>query len=160
MCRNCSGFGKDVSRFKKGDRVAIEPGVTCGRCEYCKEGRYNLCPKVMFLATPPNDGAFAQYIKHREDFLYPIPDQLSFEVAALNEPFSVGIHAAKRRVNLRPGSSVVIIGMGPVGLIAVVTVKAFGASNIIVTDLEENRLKAAKRLGATHTINIKKDNPA
>lgn len=158
----CAGVvvaaGREVSRFKRGDRVAIEPGVTCGRCEYCKKGRYNLCPKVQFLATPPVDGAFVQFIKHREDFLYPIPDSLSFEAAALNEPFSVGIHAA-RRVNLRPGSTVAIMGMGPVGLMAVYAAKCFGASRIIVSDFEANRLEAAKQLGATHAIHIKSQEP-
>jgi L-iditol 2-dehydrogenase len=158
----CSGIavavGKNVTRIKVGDRVAIEPGITCGRCEYCKEGRYNLCSDVKFLATPPIDGAFVQYIKHREDFLFPIPDELSFEEAALNEPFSVGIHASKR-ANLQPGSIVAIMGMGPIGLTAIAAVRAFGASTIIVTDLERNRLDAAKRLGATHTINILENDP-
>ena len=72
----CSGVvvatGERVSRVKVGDRVAVEPGVPCGTCDYCKQGRYNLCPDVSFLATPPVDGAFVKYIKHREDFLYPI----------------------------------------------------------------------------------------
>ncbi|OQM44665.1 alcohol dehydrogenase [Anoxybacillus sp. UARK-01] len=158
----CSGIvvavGEDVTKLKVGTRVAIEPGVTCGQCEYCKQGRYNLCPDVEFLATPPVNGAFVQYIKHREDFLFPIPDELSFEEAALNEPFSVGIHAAKR-VQLQPGSTVAIMGMGPVGLTAIAAVRAFGASTIIVTDLESNRLEAAKRLGATYTINILEKDP-
>ncbi|WP_174880445.1 NAD(P)-dependent alcohol dehydrogenase, partial [Metabacillus niabensis] len=158
----CAGIvvaiGEKVTKFKIGDRVAIEPGITCGKCEYCKQGRYNLCPDVEFLATPPIDGAFVQYLKHREDFLFPIPDELSFEEAALVEPFSVGIHASKRS-QLQPGSSVAIMGMGPVGLTAVAAVKAFGASNIIVTDLEANRLEAAKRLGATHAINIANGDP-
>jgi L-iditol 2-dehydrogenase len=153
----CSGIvakiGEDVTRFKVGDRVGIEPGVTCGRCEQCKSGRYNLCQEVQFLATPPVDGAFAQYIKHRGDFLFQIPDDLSFEEAALVEPFSVGIHAA-RRTNLQPGSAVAIMGMGPVGLTAVAAVKAFGAETVIVSDLEPKRLEAAKKLGATHLINI------
>ena len=158
----CAGIvvkvGDKVSKLKIGDRVAIEPGITCGQCEYCKEGRYNLCPEVQFLATPPVDGAFVQYIKHREDFLFPIPDELSFEEASLVEPFSVGIHAAKRS-KLQPGSTVAIMGMGPVGLTAIAAVKAFGASKIIVTDLEENRLKAAKKLGATHVINVLEQDP-
>lgn len=158
----CAGIvaaiGNNVTRFKVGDRVAIEPGVTCGRCDACKGGRYNLCPDVQFLATPPVDGAFVQYIKHREDFLFPIPDHLSFEEAALNEPFSVGIHAAKR-ANLQPGSTVAIMGMGPVGLMAVVAAKAFGAREIIVTDLEPIRLEAARKLGATHTINVREKDP-
>jgi L-iditol 2-dehydrogenase len=158
----CAGVveavGAGVTRFKPGDRVAVEPGITCGKCGACKEGRYNLCKKVRFLATPPVDGAFVQYIKHREDFLFPIPDRLSYEEAALNEPFSVGIHAA-RRAGLKPGQSVAIMGLGPVGLMAVVAAKAFGAEKIIAADLEPNRLEAARRLGATHAIDIKDADP-
>jgi len=154
----CAGIvvdiGPDVKTLKVGDRVAVEPGVTCGLCEYCKSGRYNLCPKVEFLATPPIDGAFVQYIKHREDFLFKIPDSLSFEEAALIEPYSVGIHAAKR-LQIKAGSTVAIMGMGPIGLTAVAAVKAFGVSQIIVTDLEENRLEAAKKLGADIAINVR-----
>ncbi|MBB6730684.1 NAD(P)-dependent alcohol dehydrogenase [Cohnella sp. CBP 2801] len=158
----CAGMvkavGSGVTRFKPGDRVAVEPGVTCGRCAFCKEGRYNLCPDVQFLATPPVDGAFVQYIAHREDFLYPIPDRLSYEAAALNEPFSVGIHAAKR-AGLKPGQSVAIMGMGPVGLMAVVAAKASGAEKIIVADLEPIRLEAALKLGATQAVNIRDSDP-
>lgn len=158
----CAGIvaaiGENVTRFKLGDRVAVEPGVTCGRCEACKKGRYNLCPDVQFLATPPVDGAFVQYIKHREDFLFPIPDHLSFEEAALNEPFSVGIHAAKR-AGLQPGSTVAIMGMGPVGLMALFAAKTFGAKEIIVADVEPIRLEAAKKLGATHTIHVLEKDP-
>ncbi|WP_159881857.1 NAD(P)-dependent alcohol dehydrogenase [Paenibacillus puerhi] len=154
----CAGMvvaaGAKAVRFQPGDRVAMEPGVTCGRCRYCKEGRYNLCPDVVFFATPPVDGAFAQYIKLREDFLFPIPDHLSYEEASLVEPFSVGIHAAKR-TGLQPGSSVAIMGMGPVGLMAVVAAKAFGATRIYVSDLEPVRLEAALKLGATHAINVR-----
>lgn len=157
----CAGVvasvGGSVTRFKVGDRVAVEPGVVCGRCDACKQGRYNLCKDVQFLATPPVDGAFVQYIALREDNLFPIPDHLSFEEAALNEPFSVGIHAAKR-TQLAPGSSIAILGMGPVGLMAVVAARAFGAKEIIVTDLEPIRLEAAKKLGATHVINVREQN--
>jgi L-iditol 2-dehydrogenase len=159
----CAGIivatGHRVSKFQIGDRVAVEPGVTCGRCEACKGGRYNLCPDVQFLATPPYDGAFVQYFKHREDFIFPIPDELSFEEAAFNEPFSVGIHAA-RMTGLQPGSTVVIMGMGPVGLMAVAACKSFGVSTIIVADMEEIRLQAAVKLGATHTIQVKDIDPA
>ncbi|UJF33877.1 NAD(P)-dependent alcohol dehydrogenase [Paenibacillus hexagrammi] len=158
----CAGIiaavGSSVTRVSVGDRVAIEPGVTCGRCSACKEGRYNLCPDVQFLATPPVDGAFVQYMAIREDMVFPIPDHLSFEEAALNEPFSVGIHAAKRS-RLQPGTTVAIMGMGPVGLMAVAAAKSFGASRIIVTDLEQVRLDAAKRLGATEVINVREEDP-
>ncbi|MGQ7889739.1 NAD(P)-dependent alcohol dehydrogenase [Paenibacillus sp. WC2504] len=156
----CAGIivaaGASVTNVSLGDRVAIEPGVTCGHCQACKEGRYNLCPDVQFLATPPVDGAFVQYMKIRADMVFAIPEHLTFEAAALNEPFSVGIHAAKR-CNLQPGSTVAIMGMGPVGLMAVAAAKSFGASRIIVTDLEQVRLEAAKRLGATDVINVKEE---
>ncbi len=158
----CAGFvvekGDRVTDLEIGDRVAIEPGVTCGKCKHCKAGRYNLCPKVEFLATPPIDGAFVQYFKHRQDFVYKIPDHLSFEEGAFNEPFSVGIHAANR-TKLEPGSTVAIMGMGPVGLTAVAAVKAFGAKEVIVTDLAPIRLEAAKKMGADHVINVLEENP-
>lgn len=158
----CAGevvaVGEKVTRVKPGDRVAVEPGVTCGTCEACKSGRYNLCPDVQFLATPPVHGAFAQYIVHREDFLFPIPDSISYEAAALIEPFSVGIHAARRSA-LQPGENVAILGMGPVGLMAVVAARAFGAGQIIAADLEPNRLKAARKLGATHTVRVGEEDP-
>ncbi|MFF2094138.1 NAD(P)-dependent alcohol dehydrogenase [Paenibacillus sp. NPDC058174] len=157
----CAGIvaatGEKVSRFRNGDRVAVEPGIVCGRCAYCKQGRYNLCLEVQFLATPPVDGAFVQYIIMREDNLFLIPDHLSFEEASLNEPFSVGLHAAAR-TQLKPGSTVAIMGMGPVGLMAVVAAKAYGVSQIFVTDLEPIRLEAAIRLGATHAINVREHN--
>ncbi len=154
----CAGVvaavGDSVTRFKVGDRVAVEPGVTCGTCEYCKQGRYNLCPDVKFLATPPFDGAFVQYFKHRQDFVFPIPEHLTFEEAAMVEPFSVGIHAATR-ANIRPGATVAIFGLGPVGLMAVVAARAFGANEVIAVDLEEIRLESAKKLGATLVINAR-----
>ena len=156
----CAGMvaqvGDEVTDFKVGDRVAIEPGEPCRECEYCKSGQYNLCPHMEFMATPPYDGAFCEYISHPADFLYHLPDSVTYEQATLVEPFSVGLQACKR-ADIKPGSTVVIMGMGPVGLMAVVAAKAYGATNIIVSDLEDNRLEAAKRLGATTAINIKNE---
>lgn len=146
--------GDEVTKVKAGDRVAIEPGVACFTCEYCKLGKYNLCPSVRFLASPPVDGAFAEYIIHPEHFLYPIPDHLSFEESTLVEPLSVGIHAC-RRAGIKLGDTVLISGLGPIGLTALIAVKAFGAKQIIVSDIEPFRLKLAEQLGATHIINAK-----
>ena len=154
MCRMVAQVGDEVTDFKVGDRVAIEPGEPCRECEYCKSGQYNLCPHMEFMATPPYDGAFCEYVSHPADFLYHLPDSVTYEQATLVEPFSVGLQACKR-ADIKPGSTVVIMGMGPVGLMAVVAAKAYGATNIIVSDLEDNRLEAAKRLGATTAINIK-----
>lgn len=148
--------GEEVQNLTVGQRVTIEPGVTCGRCTYCKSGRYNLCPQVEFLATPPFDGAFCEYIAIRADFLYPIPDSLSDEKAALIEPFSVGLHAV-RRGHLVPGETVVIMGMGPIGMLALAAAKASGASRVIGVDMEPFRLEIALKMGATHVIDASKE---
>lgn len=149
--------GDEVTKFSKGDRVAIEPGVPCGRCENCRKGKYNLCPKMQFMATPPYDGDLSELIVYPEDFLFAIPDNVSYEVATLNEPFSVGIHASEK-LGIYPGSTVLISGMGPVGLLAIIAAKTFGATKIIVSDAEKLRLDTAKKLGATDVINIKEEN--
>ncbi|WP_281247273.1 NAD(P)-dependent alcohol dehydrogenase [Domibacillus mangrovi] len=148
--------GKDVTHLKEGQRVSIEPGATCGECVHCKEGRYNLCPSVEFLATPPYDGAFCEYIAMRADLVFPIPDSMSYETAALVEPFSVGVHAI-RRGDLQPGETVIIMGMGPIGLVTAAAAKVAGAKMIIGVDLEQNRLDVAKEMGATHTINLREE---
>lgn len=151
-------LGSKVRNLQIGQRVAIEPGVTCGRCSYCKGGQYNLCPSVKFLATPPYDGAFCEYITIRSDFVFAIPDEMSYEEAALVEPFSVGIHAV-RRGKLLPGESVVIMGMGPIGILTAVAAKAAGAKRIIGVDLESFRLEKALQMGATDVIHLKEENP-
>jgi L-iditol 2-dehydrogenase len=146
--------GSEVRNILPGQRVTIEPGVTCGRCTYCKSGHYNLCPDVVFLATPPYDGAFCEYIAIRADMLYPIPDTMTYEKAALIEPFSVGLHAV-RRGNLLPGETVVIMGMGPIGILALMAAKSAGARRVIGVDLESFRLERALQMGATDVINLR-----
>lgn len=147
--------GKDVKDFKVGDRVALEPGVPCGKCEFCRTGRYNLCPDVQFMATPPVDGDLTQYISWPAEFVYHIPDDMPYEIGSLSEPFSVSIHAAQL-MDIQPGSTVFISGSGPVGLLGILSARAFGAGTIIASDAEPNRLKMAKKMGATDTINITK----
>jgi L-iditol 2-dehydrogenase len=148
--------GKNVTSFKKGDRVAVEPGVSCMKCEYCKKGRYNICPNVQFLSAPPTNGSFTQYIVHPEHFLHSIPDDVSFEEAALVEPLSVGIQACKN-AGVMPGDDILVTGLGPIGLMTIIAAKEFGAKKIIVSDIEPLRLVLAKKLGATHFINPKEE---
>jgi len=148
--------GSEVRHLKAGQRVTIEPGVTCGRCEYCKSGRYNLCPDVRFLATPPYDGAFCEYIVIRADFLYPIPDSMSYEKAALIEPLSVGLHAVSRG-GLKTGETVVIMGMGPIGMMTLLAAKAAGAGRVIGVDLERFRLERALQMGADGVVNLREE---
>ncbi|WNS78992.1 NAD(P)-dependent alcohol dehydrogenase [Domibacillus sp. DTU_2020_1001157_1_SI_ALB_TIR_016] len=147
-------LGKGVQDFEKGQRVAIEPGKTCGTCVHCQSGRYNLCKEVEFLATPPYDGAFCQYIVMRSDLVFPIPDGMSDETGALIEPFSVGLHACSRG-DVKDGDTVLILGMGPIGLLTAAAAKMSGAGLIIGVDLEQARLDKAKELGADEVINVK-----
>ncbi len=151
-----SEIGDNVTHLKPGDRVALEPGIPCRRCEACKTGRYNLCPKVRFFATPPVDGALSDYAVSPADFAYKIPDSLSLEAAALIEPLSVGIHAC-RRGNLSAGQSVFIAGAGPIGLTSLMAAKAFGATEIFISDVRSHRLEIAKKLGATHAFDARED---
>lgn len=148
--------GANVTSLKVGDRVALEPGVPCRRCEVCKTGRYNLCPDVRFFATPPIDGALADFAVSPADFAYKIPDSLSLDAAALIEPLSVGIHAC-RRGNLTAGQSVFIAGAGPIGLTSLAAAKAFGATEIFISDVRPHRLEIAKKMGATHAFDARDD---
>ena len=152
----CAGtvteVGADVKTLKKGDRVALEPGCTCGQCEFCKSGRYNLCPDVEFLATPPYHGCLENYIAFPENMCFKLPDNVSTKEGALVEPLSVGIHAA-RQGNVSLGNSVVILGAGCIGLVTLLACKAFGAADVTVVDVIPRRLEFAKKIGATHVIN-------
>jgi L-iditol 2-dehydrogenase len=143
--------GADVDAARIGERVAIEPQRACRVCEQCKHGRYNLCPFIEFYATPPIHGAFAQYAVIQADFAFPIPDSMSLEAAALCEPLSVGIWG-NQKAGTGPGSRILIAGAGPIGIVLAQVARAFGASEIIVTDLAAERRELATRFGATRVI--------
>ena len=141
----------DVTGLKPGDRVALEPGYGCGRCEFCKTGRYNLCPDVQFFAAPPVRGALQEYVVHPADMCFRLPDHVSTMEGALVEPLAVGLHATSLgEVTL--GQSVVILGAGCIGLVTMLAARARGAADIVVVDLHEKRLEYARTMGATHTI--------
>lgn len=150
--------GEGVSRVKVGDRVALEPGIPCRRCTYCKSGAYNLCPDMHFMATPPVDGALAQYVLWPDDFVFPVPDSVSDDAAALLEPLAVGVWAA-RKGNVQPGDSVAVFGAGPIGCTTIQAAKAAGATMLIAVDLEDFRLDLARQVGATHTFNARTGDP-
>lgn len=144
--------GSGVQNLKVGDRVALEPGVTCGQCEFCKTGRYNLCPDVEFLATPPYHGSLMNYIAFPENMCFKLPDNITTKEGALVEPLAVGMHAAIQG-NVRLGDSVVILGSGTIGLVTLLACKAYGATEITVVDVLPKRLEYAKKLGATTVLN-------
>ncbi len=115
--------GKDVKNIKPGDRVALEPGKTCGHCEYCREGKYNLCPDVIFFATPPVDGVFQEYVAHEADLCFKLPDNVSTLEGALIEPLSIGFHAANQG-GAHAGQTAVVFGSGCIGLVSMMAFKA------------------------------------
>ncbi len=143
-----SKVGSAVSTLKVGDRVALEPGVPCRRCERCKEGRYNLCKRMAFAATPPFDGTLAKFYALPGDFCFKLPDHMTLEEGALVEPLSVAVHIVKQ-AQVKPGHSVVVFGAGPVGLLCGAVAKSFGANKIIAVDIQQGRLDFAHKYVAT-----------
>ena len=146
--------GSDVDPGRVGQRVSIEPGVPDFTCQECLAGRYNLCPGMVFYATPPVDGSLAELAVIHEAFAHPVPDSMSDETAALLEPLSVGVWAC-RKGGVTAGSSVLVTGAGPVGLVAAQVAGACGAALVAVADINPYRLSVASRLGATLAIDVR-----
>ena len=148
--------GEKVKNLKVGDKVALEPGKTCGHCEFCRTGRYNLCPDVVFFATPPVDGVFQEYVAHEADLCFKLPDNVSTLEGALIEPLAVGFHAAIQG-DAHLGQKAVVMGSGCIGLVSMMALKARGVSEVYVVDIMEKRLQKAMELGATGVINGAQD---
>ena len=144
--------GKNVTHLKVGDRVALEPGKTCGHCEFCKNGRYNLCPDVVFFATPPVDGVFQENVAHEAGLCFKLPDNVSTMEGALIEPLAVGFHAA-RQGGAQAGQVAVVTGAGCIGLVSMMALKAMGVSKVYSVDVMDKRLDKALELGADGVIN-------
>jgi L-iditol 2-dehydrogenase len=154
-----AAVGAEVTKHSIGDRVTIEPGVPCGRCRECRHGRYNLCAAVVFLATPPIDGAFTEYVAIHEDFAFALPETLSDDAGALMEPLSVGIWAC-RKAGVNAGDRVLVTGAGPIGLLTMQVALAFGATHVEISDINESRLELARQTGATRTLRAGDDEPS
>ncbi|HWH99028.1 MAG TPA: NAD(P)-dependent alcohol dehydrogenase [Propionibacteriaceae bacterium] len=138
--------GSDVDRSRIGQLVAMEPGVPCRSCQQCLAGRYNLCPDVRFFATPPIDGSISRLVSIEAAFAHPAPEGLTAEQAAMAEPVSVGVWAA-RKTSIGPGDRVLVTGAGPVGLYAAQVARSFGAAHVTITDVSDFRLAKARELG-------------
>ncbi|KNA11613.1 hypothetical protein SOVF_133480 [Spinacia oleracea] len=156
----CAGIieeiGTDVKSLVPGDRVALEPGISCWRCHQCKDGSYNLCPEMKFFATPPVHGSLANQVVHPADLCFKLPDNVSLEEGAMCEPLSVGIHAC-RRAKVDPETTTLIMGAGPIGLVTLLAARAFGAPRIVVVDVDDYRLSVAKQLGADDVVKVTTD---
>ena len=143
--------GEAVSSLEPGDKVAVDPNITCGVCRYCRRGRRNLCPNLEAIGVTTS-GGFAEYVVAPASQLYKVPKGLSLEEAAFAEPVSCCVHGFTR-LSIQPGDDVLIIGAGPIGLIHLQLAKRCGAGKVVVAEVNEKRLKLASELGADLTVN-------
>jgi L-iditol 2-dehydrogenase len=138
--------GEGITDIAPGTRVALEPGVPCKECVQCEADRYNLCPDVVFFATPPVDGTFTEFVALDRQFVHPVPDHVSYDAAALMEPLSVGIWA-NRKAETTSRSRVLIAGAGPIGIVCALVARAQGALTIVITDTNASRRQTAAGMG-------------
>jgi L-iditol 2-dehydrogenase len=147
--------GRDVLGLKVGERVALEPGIPCGVCDFCLSGKYNLCDEVRFFATPPIDGVFQEYVAHKAAYSFKLPDSVSTLEGALIEPLAVGFHAANQS-DPKPGQSAIVYGAGCIGLMTMMALRAKGIEDICVVDVVPVRLQKAMQLHATWVVDASK----
>jgi alcohol dehydrogenase len=153
--------GTSVSNFKKGDHVLISCITSCGKCEYCKKGMYSHCTDGGWILGNLIDGTQAEYVRipHADNSLYPIPAGSDEEaIVMLSDILPTGFECGVLNGRVQPGDTIAIIGAGPVGLAALLTSQFYTPSEIIVIDMDDNRLAVAKTFGATQTINSSKEN--
>ncbi|MDO8685910.1 MAG: zinc-binding dehydrogenase [Clostridiales bacterium] len=159
FCGIIQDTGPGVKEFKPGDRVVSETAsYICGKCGYCRKGEYNLCPDRKGFGAGV-DGCFTRYVKVPDRILHKIPENVSFDYAALTEPASVAYNAIFIKSRIKPGEAVVVIGPGPIGLFAVQMARIGGAYPIVLvgTDVDKNRLETGKKIGADYIINVSRD---
>ena len=145
------GVGESVDPSRIGQRVSIEPQRPDPDSAETRRGDYNLCPHMQFFGTPPIDGALCDYVTIGAEFAHLVPDTVSDDAAALCEPLSVGI-AALRKAGIGEGSKLLVAGAGPIGIVVIQLARAYGASEIAVSDLDESRRHQARMNGATVTL--------
>ena len=149
--------GKKVQKVQTGDKVAVDPAISCGKCEQCRQGRPHTCYYIRFLACPGQaSGCLCNYIVMPEANCFPLDPSLSLEDGALSEPLSIGLYAVKQAA-VQNGMHVGILGFGPIGMSVFLMAQAYGSKKIFVTDKLEPRLKMAQENGSTHTGNPEKE---
>lgn len=145
--------GTQVEGFKSGDRVALEVGLPCGECERCREGRYNICQHLRFRSSakkfPHFQGTLQERINHPASWCHKLPDHVSFDVGAILEPLGVAIQAS-RRAQIAQESSTLVFGAGSVGLLCAAMAKVAGSSHVVITDIQQERVKFATQHGFAH----------
>lgn len=142
--------GENVKNLEIGDRVTMEPGVPCGDCEVCREGKYNLCPNVSFMGIPIyrpySEGALIEYTVRPASWVYKLPENVSMEEGAMIEPLAVGMEAvAKARADIKDRA--LILGAGPIALCVMLSLFAHGIREVYAVDIVSKRVEYAKKLG-------------
>ncbi|WP_029422400.1 zinc-dependent alcohol dehydrogenase family protein [Alicyclobacillus macrosporangiidus] len=154
--------GSGVRNFKAGDRVLISCVTSCGKCEYCKKGMYSHCEDGGWILGHLIDGTQAEYVRipHADTSLYPIPGGVDEEaLVMLSDILPTGFEVGVLKGKVQPGDTVAIVGAGPVGLAALLTAQFYSPAEIIMVDLDDNRLEVARTFGATKTVNSSRGNP-
>ena len=150
-----AAVGADVDSLKAGERVTVNPARSCGFCSYCKQGRPNLCSKVIMLGSastrPPTNGAFAEFVTVRADQCHVLPRGMDDALGAMMEPFAAALHAVKR-AGVVSGKSALVVGGGTIGLLAAIALRAFGAVPLAVSDIVSARRKMAIEMGADGSL--------
>lgn len=155
-----AGLGPGVTNAKVGDRVGIVTNLYCGKCQDCRDGLSNICDNRYIIGTTMKagsyNGAMADYVVAPAEKIMPLPDRVSFDECALVEPLSISLRATKHAGEVK-GKTVAVFGAGPIGLMGILCLKAFGAKRIIAIDIVDNRLKMASQCGATDAVNSRDD---
>ncbi len=146
-------LGKNVTRLNVGQKVTVEPQVYCGKCYPCRHGKYNLCEKLKVMGFQTT-GMASEYFVVDESKVTEIPDEMSYEHAAMIEPLAVAVHAVKQMGDVN-GMNVAVLGAGPIGNLVAQTAKGMGAANVMITDISELRLSIAKKCGVDFCVNTK-----
>lgn len=156
FCGVIESKGKNVEKFEIGDRVVAAPMLPCMKCDFCAQGNYGQCENYDFIGSR-SDGAFAEYVVVPQSNILKISHNISFEEGAMVEPAAVTLHGM-RKVKINPGDTVAILGCGPIGQIAVQLSKILGAGKVIAVDIQDEKRRKTKELGADITINSSKQN--
>lgn len=153
--------GEVISSARAGERVVVNPLVSCGRCDYCLDGRANLCLSREIISMPPREGGFAELLRIPERNLVPIPDSMSYLSAALTEPVATAMHALRAGERLARVPSIesraLVFGAGAIGLAAALILKSHGLRSITIVEPNESRRLAAARTGACDTLDPMSD---
>ncbi len=149
-------LGAEVTNFKIGDRVCMEPGIPDPNSKATRLGIYNLDPAVRFWATPPIHGVLRPSVVHPAAFTFKLPENISYAEGAMVEPLAVGMHAANK-AKIRPGDVAVVMGAGPIGVLTALAALAGGCSQIIISDVVQPKLDLAAKLGPITPVNVAKE---